>query len=59
LTSPVFVGKEASRQLFEDTYNDYRRRVNRMFMKPRIVVITGALGGIGLASVEVFTKDKR
>lgn len=30
LTSPVFVGKEASRQLFEDTYNDYRRRVNRI-----------------------------
>jgi uncharacterized phosphosugar-binding protein len=30
LTSPVFVGKEASRQLFEDTYNDYRRRVNRV-----------------------------
>jgi NAD(P)-dependent dehydrogenase (short-subunit alcohol dehydrogenase family) len=27
-------------------------------MKPRIVVITGALGGIGLASVEVFTKEK-
>jgi uncharacterized phosphosugar-binding protein len=30
LTSPVFVGKEASRQLFEYTYNDYRRRVNRV-----------------------------
>jgi uncharacterized phosphosugar-binding protein len=30
LTSPVFVGKEASRQLFEDTYNDYRRRVSRI-----------------------------
>ncbi|MDP2813435.1 MAG: SIS domain-containing protein [Erysipelotrichaceae bacterium] len=30
LTSPVFIGKEASRQLFEDTYNDYRRRVNRV-----------------------------
>jgi uncharacterized phosphosugar-binding protein len=29
LTSPVFVGIEASRQLFEDTYNDYRRRVYR------------------------------
>ncbi len=29
LTSPVFVGIEKSRQLFEDTYNDYRRRVNR------------------------------
>jgi NAD(P)-dependent dehydrogenase (short-subunit alcohol dehydrogenase family) len=27
-------------------------------MKPRIVVITGALGGIGLASVEVFSKEK-
>lgn len=26
-------------------------------MMPRIVVITGALGGIGLASIEVFTKN--
>ena len=24
---------------------------------PRIIVITGALGGIGLASTEVFTRD--
>jgi NAD(P)-dependent dehydrogenase (short-subunit alcohol dehydrogenase family) len=27
-------------------------------MKSRVVVISGALGGIGLASVEVFTKEK-
>ena len=26
-------------------------------MKSRVVVITGALGGIGLASVEVFSKQ--
>jgi len=29
LTSAHFIGKEASRQVFEDTYNDYRRRTLR------------------------------
>lgn len=29
LTSPHFIGKEASLQVFEDTYDDYRRRVWR------------------------------
>lgn len=29
LTSSHYIGKEASKQVFEDTYNDYRRRVFR------------------------------
>jgi uncharacterized phosphosugar-binding protein len=30
LTSPVFVGAERSRELFEASYDDYRRRVRRL-----------------------------
>lgn len=30
LTSPVFVGRERSRELFEASYRDYRRRVRRL-----------------------------
>jgi hypothetical protein len=30
LTSSVFIGEDASRELFERTYDDYRRRVRRL-----------------------------